>query len=142
MSSDTTENKNTDSSTKPPNGSNGRATRRKPTASQTKSGGLVKAKKQDIIVLEDHTRVVETDSLPNHRPIELNDFEVVDTLNSAGNRPVMADTFAIVTTDSLPGHRPVAANSIDFSHVDLLPGNRPVASNDIDNPAELMGYLD
>ncbi len=102
---------------------------------------MVKAEKQEIIILEDNTRVVETDTLPNHRPITVGNVEVVDTLG--GGRPVMADTFEIATTDTLPGHRPVAVSHLEVSESGMLPGNRPIASNDIDEaPAELMGYLD
>ncbi len=108
-----------------------------------KKGGLVKAPKNEIMELADHTRVMESDSLPNHRPIGLSEVEVVDSLSSAGVRPVMANSFEISTTDSLPGHRPVAVNKIDFSDIDSLPGHRPIASNDIDeHPSMLMGYLD
>lgn len=117
--------------------SRGSRTRKKPAS----NGGLVKAEKRDIVILEDNTRVVETDSLPNHRPITVGSVEVVDTLG--GGRPVMADTFEIATTDTLPGHRPVAVSHLEISESGMLPGNRPIASNDIDEaPGELMGYLD
>ncbi len=117
-------------------------TRKKSTSNGSNgNGGLVKAEKQDIIILEDNTRVVETDTLPNHRPITVGSVEVVDTLG--GGRPVMADTFEIATTDTLPGHRPVAVSHLEISESGMLPGNRPIASNDIDEaPGELMGYLD
>ncbi|MEO0768997.1 MAG: hypothetical protein AAFY72_06130, partial [Cyanobacteria bacterium J06649_4] len=124
-------------------------TRKKATAttsakSETASkGGLVKAPKSEIVELADHTRVVESESLPNHRPIALSEVEVVDSLSSAGVRPVMADSFEISTTDSLPGHRPVAVSTLVVSDIDTLPGHRPIASNDIDeDPTILMGYLD
>ncbi len=107
-------------------------------------GGLVKASsKNEIIELSDHTRVVESDSLPNHRPIALSNIDVVDSLSSAGRRPIMGNSFEIANTDSLPGHRPVAVSTLVVSDIDSLPGHRPIASNDIDeDPATLMGYLD
>ncbi len=108
-----------------------------------KKGGLVKAPQHEVMELSDHSRVFESDSLPNHRPIELSNVEVVDSLSSAGIRPVMSGAFEISTTNSLPGHRPVAVDTIDFSDIDSLPGHRPIASNDIDeDPGTLMGYLD
>lgn len=114
---------------------------RKTPAGSGSNGGLVKAEKREIIVLEDNTRVVEADSLPNHRPITVSEVEVVDTLGAG--RPIMADTFEIATTDTLPGHRPVAVSHLVVSESGMLPGNRPIASNDIDEaPSELMGYLD
>ncbi len=112
-------------------------------ATSNESGGIVKANSSEIIVLEDNTRVVETDTLPNNRPITVSEFEVVDTLSSAGIRPVMANTFEVANTDHLPGHRPVAVSTLDISDLDTLPGHRPIASNDIDeDSAVLMGYLD
>ncbi len=106
-------------------------------------GGLVKAAKNEIMELSDHTRVVESDSLPNHRPIALSNIDVVDSLSSAGRRPIMGNSFEIANTDSLPGHRPVAVSTLVVSDIDSLPGHRPIASNDIDeDPATLMGYLD
>lgn len=113
------------------------------TSTADRKGGLVKAPQSEIVELSDHTRVVESDSLPNHRPIQLSEIAVVDSLSSAGIRPVMANAFEIATTDTLPGHRPVAVSTLDISDLDVLPGHRPIASNDIDeDPGTLMGYLD
>jgi hypothetical protein len=93
-------------------------------------------------VLSDNTRVFETDTLPNHRPIELSSFEVVGTLG--GGRPIAANTFDVATTDILPGHRPVAVSTLHVSDLHVLPGDRPIAPNDVVDPAPsvLMGYLD
>ncbi|MGB7088304.1 MAG: hypothetical protein WBD47_22305 [Phormidesmis sp.] len=127
------------------------STRKKATAASTEAkkggsgekGGLVKAPKNEIMELADHTRVVESDSLPNHRPISLSNIDVVDSMSSSGIRPVMSNSFEISTTDSLPGHRPVAVSRLRISDIDTLPGHRPIASNDIDeDPVTLMGYLD
>ena len=114
----------------------------KKTEDTAEKGGLVRASKNEIIELADHTRVFESDSLPNHRPISLSNMDVVDSLSSAGMRPIMSSLFEISTTDSLPGHRPVAVSTLEISDLDTLPGHRPIASNDIDDPYTLMGYLD
>ncbi len=110
-------------------------------------GGLVKASQGEvtgeIMELHDHTRVFESDSLPNHRPIALSNIDVVDSLSSAGIRPIMSNAFEISDLDTLPGHRPIAVSTLAISDIDTLPGHRPIASNDIDeDPATLMGYLD
>ncbi|MGB3296759.1 MAG: hypothetical protein WBA76_00720 [Phormidesmis sp.] len=107
-------------------------------------GGLVKApKKSEIMELPDHARVYVSNSLPNHRPIELSNIDVVDSMSSSGIRPVMSGAFEVANTDSLPGHRPVAVSTLDISDLDTLPGHRPIASNEIDEePGTLMGYLD
>jgi hypothetical protein len=120
-----------------------RGSRTKRAASST--GGIVKAspKDSDVIVLADSTRLVETDSLPNHRPIALGAFEIVGTLDRAGVRPIGANTFEISTTDTLPGHRPVGVNTLHIADIHTLPGDRPIADNEIDPPSSvLMGYLD
>lgn len=98
----------------------------------------------DVMVLADNTRVVETDSLPNHRPIALGTFEIVGTLDRAGTRPIGANTFEISTVDTLPGHRPVAVSHLHIADIHTLPGDRPIAPNDeVDPPTSiLMGYLD
>jgi hypothetical protein len=112
------------------------------------SGGLVKANAKqehdgDVIVLRDNTRLVETDSLPNHRPIALDTFEIVGTLDRSGHRPIGANTFEISTVDTLPGHRPVEASHMHIADIHTLPGDRPIAPNDVDPlPSVLMGYLD
>jgi hypothetical protein len=112
---------------------------------QAKNSGLVKSEAATI-VLDDHTRLLTTDYLPNHRPITLSSEEmhVVATLDSAGRRPIMADTFQVVNTDILPGHRPIAASTLPISDLHVLPGDRPVAPNDVIDPPTgiLMGYLD
>lgn len=141
-------NETEDSKTTETSGENGNRTRRKTANASAKGssagqGGLVKAEKHEIIELSDRTRVVESDSLPNHRPITVSSMEVVDTLSSSGRRPVMANSFEVATTDTLPGHRPVAISTLKISDLDTLPGHRPIASNDIDeDPSTLMGYLD
>jgi hypothetical protein len=107
--------------------------------------GIVKAspKNSDVLVLSDNTRVVETDSLPNHRPIALGTFEIVGTLDRAGTRPIGANTFEISTTDTLPGHRPVGVSTLHIADIHTLPGDRPIADNDSDpHTSILMGYLD
>ncbi len=109
-------------------------------------GDIVKAalSNHDVMVLADNTRVVETDSLPNHRPIALGTFEIVGTLDRAGTRPIGANTFEISTTDTLPGHRPVGVSTLHIADIHTLPGDRPIADNDdVDpQPSILMGYLD
>lgn len=118
-----------------------RGTRKRGTA----SGGIVKASPEtgDVIVLTDNTRVAETDSLPNHRPISLGGFEIVGTIDRAGVRPIGANTFEISTTDTLPGHRPIEVSTMHISDLHTLPGDRPIAPNEIDPaPSVLMGYLD
>ncbi|PZV07907.1 MAG: hypothetical protein DCF32_06205 [Leptolyngbya sp.] len=109
-------------------------------------GGIVKASPEngDVMVLADNTRVVETDTLPNHRPIALGTFEIVGTLDRAGVRPIGANTFEISTIDTLPGHRPVAVSTLHIADIHTLPGDRPIAPNDdVDpHPSILMGYLD
>ncbi|MBE9159063.1 hypothetical protein IQ265_19805 [Nodosilinea sp. LEGE 06152] len=121
----------------------GRGNRTKRNAS---TGGIVKASPDngDVLVLSDNTRVVETDTLPNHRPIALGTFEVVGTLDRAGVRPIGANTFEISTIDTLPGHRPVAVSTLHIADIHTLPGDRPIADNDdVDPPVSiLMGYLD
>ncbi|MFQ4134860.1 hypothetical protein PGN35_000920 [Nodosilinea sp. PGN35] len=123
----------------------GRGTRNKRAAD---SGGIVKAgpKTSDVLVLSDNTRVVETDSLPNHRPIALSEFEIVGTLGPERpiGRPIGANTFEISTVDTLPGHRPVEVSTLHIADIHTLPGDRPIAPNDqVDPPPSiLMGYLD
>lgn len=123
-----------------------RSTRGSRKRASSSEGGIVKAspKNSDVMVLSDNTRVVETDTLPNHRPIALGTFEIVGTLDRAGTRPIGANTFEISTTDTLPGHRPVAVSHLHIADIHTLPGDRPIAPNDeVDPPPSiLMGYLD
>ncbi|MGF1571233.1 MAG: hypothetical protein ACFCVD_24690 [Nodosilinea sp.] len=115
------------------------------TKRSTPAGDLVKSESEHtVLVLDDNTRLIETDTLPNHRPIALSTFEVVGTLDRAGVRPIGGNTFEISTIDTLPGHRPVAVSNLHISDLHGLPGDRPIAPNDVvDPPASvLMGYLD
>jgi len=121
----------------------GRTARSKSPASA--GGGLVKAEGHGaVIVLEDNTRLVESDTLPNHRPIALSTFQVVGSLDRAGDRPIAANTFEVSNTDTLPGHRPIAVSTLHIADLHVLPGDRPIAPNDVIDPpaAVLMGYLD
>ncbi|WP_008311864.1 hypothetical protein [Leptolyngbya sp. PCC 6406] len=123
-------------------------TPRKTTTRRQPKNSIVKSKDTEgesgVILLEDHTRLVVTDSLPNHRPIALSDLEVVGSLNSSGSRPIMANTMEVFSTDLLPGHRPVMVGTLHLSELNFLMGNRPIAPNDTVDPlpAALMGYLD
>ena len=124
---------------------NGQAAETEGTPNEAVKGGLVKSEASEgtVMVLEDKTRLVQSNTLPNNRPIAVSDFEVVSTLTFSGMRPVMADTFKFVNLDTLPGGRPVAVSTLEISDIGFLPGNRPIASNDIDEaPSILMGYLD
>jgi hypothetical protein len=141
----TTSNDNAETSPKETTqSSSSRSSRSSRSKRQTKSdSGIVKAdNNQDLIVLSDNTRVVETNTLPNHRPIEISSFEIVGTL--PGDRPIAANTFEVATTEILPGHRPVAVSNLPVADLHVLPGDRPIAPNDVvDPPAPvLMGYLD
>ncbi len=121
----------------------GRTTR--PKRTDAAAGELVKAEGSGVVfVLDDNTRLVETDTLPNHRPIALSTFEIVGTLDRAGVRPIAANPFEVSTTDLLPGHRPVAVSDLHISDLHVLPGDRPIAPNDVIDPlpSVLMGYLD
>lgn len=142
----TTTNDSSNGSADTPEKETTRATRGTRTKRSEASSGIVKAspKNNDVLVLSDNTRVVETDSLPNHRPIALGTFEIVGTLDRAGARPIGANTFEISTVDTLPGHRPVGVSTLHIADIHTLPGDRPIAPNDeVDPPsAILMGYLD
>lgn len=111
-----------------------------------KSSGLVKAKGDNsgVILLDYDVRLLPTDYLPNKRPIEASELEVVATLDSAGQRPIMATSFQISPLDVLPGHRPIEVSTLVISDLHTLPGDRPIASNDVIDPPPptLMGYLD
>ncbi|HEY9761616.1 MAG TPA: hypothetical protein V6D07_03770 [Trichocoleus sp.] len=111
-----------------------------------KSGGIVKAKgdDSDVILLDYNVRLIPTEYLPNKRPIEASDFEIVATLDSAGQRPIMATSFQISPMDVLPGHRPIEVSTLVISDLHTLPGDRPIARNDVIDPPPptLMGYLD
>lgn len=141
----TTANGNSDATQDKAPATPARTSRAKRTPAKAEAG-LVKAEtSSEVIVLADDTRLVPTDSLPNHRPVALSDIEVVGTLSSGGSgRPIVANTLQIASTDILPGHRPIAVSTLPIADGALLPGNRPIAPNDVvDPPAPvLMGYLD
>jgi hypothetical protein len=142
----TTTNDSSNGSAETPEKEPARATRGRTKRAAAAGGGIVKAGPEngDVLVLADNTRVVETDTLPNHRPIALGTFEIVGTLDRAGVRPIGANTFEISTTDTLPGHRPVGVSTLHIADIHTLPGDRPIAPNDeVDpHPSILMGYLD
>lgn len=111
-------------------------------AAKAEKGGLAKAESQ-AIVLEDNTRLIMSNTLPNNRPITALDPRVIGTLTISGSRPIGANSFEISTIDTLPGHRPIGVSTLDLYSTDMLPGHRPIASNQIDeDPGALMGYLD
>lgn len=147
-----TENETTNGPSTEEKATNGTASNKPATAKsssrrQTKAS-IVKAQERDngevVFVLDDCTRLVTTEYLPNHRPIALSDFNIVGSLDMAGARPIMSNTFEVATTDLLPGHRPVAVSTLPISDLNFLPGNRPIARNDVVDPVPsvLMGYLD
>jgi hypothetical protein len=144
MTSNSSSNGNAETSAPETSQTSSRSSRSSRAKRQTKSeGGIVKADNREAyIVLSDNSRVVETDTLPNHRPIELSNFEIVGTL--PGDRPIAANTFEVATTEILPGHRPVAVSNLPIADLHVLPGDRPIAPNDVVDPpaAVLMGYLD
>ena len=85
----------------------------------------------------------DSDTLPNHRPIEDSHLNIVSTFSSVGtDRPITAGEMEISSTLAISGNRPVAVSHLQISDTYTVMGNRPVASNDIDDPAALMGFLD
>ena len=127
---------------------NTKSTTAKSSTRREAKSSIVKTDDKDngevVFVLNDSTRLVPTEYLPNHRPIALSNFDVVGSLDMAGDRPIMSNDFEVATTDMLPGHRPVAVSNLPISELNFLPGNRPIASNDVVDPipSVLMGYLD
>lgn len=85
----------------------------------------------------------QSETLPNHRPIEDSHLNIVSTYTSVGSdRPVTASEMEISGTLSISGNRPIAASHLQISETYTVMGNRPVASNEIDDATTLMGYLD
>jgi hypothetical protein len=90
-----------------------------------------------------HHNFHESDSLPNHRPIENSHLNIVSTYTSVGSdRPITAGDMEISSTIAISGNRPIAVSHLQISETYAVMGNRPVASNEIDDPTALMGFLD
>ena len=80
--------------------------------------------------------------LPQNRPIQPSNLQVVHTYSSVGsNRPVSKGTMEFNTSLAISGNRPIAASTLQVSDTYIM-GNRPIASNESDETASLMGYLD
>ena len=81
--------------------------------------------------------------LPNNRPIETSNLNVVSTYSAVGGtRPIVASDIEVSSTLAISGNRPIAASHLKISETYSVMGSRPVASNEIEDPAALMGYLD
>lgn len=80
--------------------------------------------------------------LPQNRPIQPSNIEIVNTYSSVGsNRPVSKGTVEFSSSLVISGNRPIAASTLQVSDSYIM-GNRPIASNESDETTALMGYLD
>ena len=80
--------------------------------------------------------------LPQNRPIEPSQIEIVHTYSSVGSdRPVSKGTVEFSSSLAISGNRPIAASTLQVSESFIM-GRRPIASNESDDTAALMGYLD
>ena len=81
--------------------------------------------------------------LPQNRPIQPSNLEIVHTYSSVGSdRPVAKGTVNFSSSLTISGNRPIAASTLQVSDSYVVMGNRPVASNESDETATLMGYID
>jgi hypothetical protein len=81
--------------------------------------------------------------LPQNRPIQPSNLEIVHTYSSVGSdRPVSKGTVNFSSSLMISGNRPIAASTLQVSESYVVMGNRPVASNESDETTALMGYLD
>ena len=80
--------------------------------------------------------------LPQNRPIQPSNIEIVHTYSSVGSdRPVSKGAVEFSRSLVISGNRPIAASTLQVSDSYIM-GNRPVASNESDETTALMGYLD
>ena len=70
-----------------------------------------------------HLDIVNTDTLPNQRPIIHSGLDIVNE-------------------DEIMGQRPIIRRGFPLTPSPLLPNNRPIATNQIYDSEELMGYID
>ena len=80
--------------------------------------------------------------LPQNRPIEPSNLNVVSTYNTMGQRPVISSGLEVSNSLVISGNRPIMKSTLAVSETYSVMGQRPVASNEIEDIATLIGYLD
>ncbi|MEM8641975.1 MAG: hypothetical protein AAGG51_24650 [Cyanobacteria bacterium P01_G01_bin.54] len=80
--------------------------------------------------------------LPQNRPIEPSNLNVVSTYNTMGQRPVISSGLEVSDSIVISGNRPIMKSTLAVSETYSVMGQRPVASNEIEDIATLIGYLD
>ena len=86
-------------------------------------------------------QLIESNRLPNNRPIDASNLVIHDTVNMSGMRPIGSNkkTAEIV---SWIDNRPVFSSNFDDNQTHLGYGGRPIASNRGNDFDEMLGYLD
>ena len=86
-------------------------------------------------------QLIESNLLPNNRPIDASKLVIHDTVNMSGMRPIGSNqkTAQIV---SWIDNRPVFSSNFDADQTHLGYGGRPIASNRGNDFDEMLGYLD
>ena len=129
------------SNTTPAKDTKAKATAAKSTTEKAKTATAAKETPKDDKSLA--LSVQPQTLLPQNRPIEPSNMEIVNTYSSVGsNRPVSKGKVEFNSSLVISGNRPIAASSLQISDSYVVMGNRPVASNESDETASLMGYLD
>lgn len=80
--------------------------------------------------------------LPQNRPIQPSNLNVVGTYKSMGERPVISSGLEISSSIVISGNRPITKSNLAISETYRVMGNRPVAPNEFEDIATLIGYLD
>lgn len=75
-----------------------------------------------------------------NRPIVVGNVEVVDTDTLPNHRPIVKSAYIVKHIDNT--HRPIVASQIPVPTDSPLPNNRPIVEQQLADPRDLMGFLD
>jgi hypothetical protein len=87
-------------------------------------------------------QLIESNRLPNNRPIDASSLIIHDTVNMSGMRPIASNNKETAQIVSWIDNRPVFSSNFDDDQTNLGYGGRPIASNKGNDFDEMLGYLD
>jgi hypothetical protein len=111
----------------------------KATPAKTKeTAAIVTAKKRSSRSAE--SQMVPYNKTIGNRPIVIGSVEVVNTDTLPNHRPIVKSAYIVKYIEN--NHRPILVSKIPVPTDSPLPNNRPIVDKALEDPRDLMGFID
>jgi hypothetical protein len=89
---------------------------------------------------ETNSQLVPFNKTLGNRPIVIGNVEVVNTDILPNHRPIVKSAYIVKYIEN--NHRPILVSQIPVPEHSPLPNNRPIVDKQLADPRDLMGFID